>query len=507
MSVEDHRTGDHARPRREWLIGVGLFGLSAALFALIQWRIPGLADNDSYYHAKMGWLIHSNGIKQDFVWLPQTILNRADYYDHHMLYHGYLALFAWRDPALDGGAGVLLGAKIASVLLPAAAFVAVWRLLRGQRIRWAGVWTVGLFAMSDIFLFRLSMVRAQSASLLVLVLALHWLLQRRYRWLLPLGWGYVWLYNAFPLLFVVVGAYLAVTLICERRMVWSALGYSLVGVALGLVINPYFPQNISFIISHIGTKLIAATAEIGAEWFPYDSWTLMQTAGAAYAIGIVGLLALIMSKQGFDRLNLLTFGLYLIFGVLTLKSKRFLEYFPAFALLFGATSITPLLESWRATAPTMWRRVRLLLPALLGLLVLITVINTQRSMLALDTLFPANTKRAAALWLNQNAAPNTLIYNTEWRQFPRLFFYDTTHSYVLGLDPTYLQLADADQYAAYVAINAGEVAQPGQAIRERFGAHYVVASIGETAFIAQANADPTMREVFRSGDSIVWQIK
>ena len=43
--------------------------------------------------------------------------------------------------------------------------------------------------------------------LLVLILGLHWLLQRRYALLVPLGFLYVWLYNAFPLLLVVAGTY------------------------------------------------------------------------------------------------------------------------------------------------------------------------------------------------------------------------------------------------------------------------------------------------------------
>ena len=67
----------------------------------------------------------------------------------------------------------------------------MWWLLRGQGVRWAWLWALGLFAASDAFLFRMSMPRAQSASLLVLALGLHWLLKRRYRLLLPLGFVYV----------------------------------------------------------------------------------------------------------------------------------------------------------------------------------------------------------------------------------------------------------------------------------------------------------------------------
>src|SRR5437763_1747166 len=113
--------------------------------------------------------------------------------------------------------------------------------LRGQRVRWAPLWTLALFGMSQAFLYRMSMPRAQSASLLVLALGLHWLLTRRYWALLPLGFVYVWLYDAFPLLLVVAGVYVIAALATERRLEWKALLFPALGIGLGLVINLYFP--------------------------------------------------------------------------------------------------------------------------------------------------------------------------------------------------------------------------------------------------------------------------
>ena len=72
---------------------LGLFGLCCALFALVQFGTGALVDNDAYYHITMGRLIRERGLTPDFVWLPLTILNRDAFYDHHMLFHVYLALF------------------------------------------------------------------------------------------------------------------------------------------------------------------------------------------------------------------------------------------------------------------------------------------------------------------------------------------------------------------------------------------------------------------------------
>ena len=73
---------------------IALFVLFAALFTIVQFATPALAGNDGYYHMKMGLLVREQGLKPPFVWLPLTILNREAFYDHHLLYHAYLSLFA-----------------------------------------------------------------------------------------------------------------------------------------------------------------------------------------------------------------------------------------------------------------------------------------------------------------------------------------------------------------------------------------------------------------------------
>lgn len=78
-------------------------------FAIVQYATPALVGNDGYYHMKMGYLIRTEGIKPDFPYLPYTILNETAYYDHHLLYHVFLGLFATTDPALDGGLALTQG--------------------------------------------------------------------------------------------------------------------------------------------------------------------------------------------------------------------------------------------------------------------------------------------------------------------------------------------------------------------------------------------------------------
>jgi hypothetical protein len=502
------KTALAARPEvpAQWKAGAALairaaalFLLFAALFAIVQFATPDLADNDGFYHMKMGLLIREQGLRPAFVWLPLTILSRQAFYDHHLLFHVYLLLFAG-----SGAPGaMILGAKIASVVMPSLAFTAVWWLLRGQGVRWAWLWAAGLFAVSQAFLYRMSMPRAQSASLLVLALGLHWLFHRRWRALLALGFAYVWLYNAFPLLLVLAAVYAAGAFLVEKRIEWKALAYPALGIALGLIVNPYFPQNIAFIVSHLAPKIGGLSTPVGNEWYPYQTWTLVENSGLALAAFGLGTFALGWRGRRMDQPTLTAFVLSIAFGFMLFKSRRFVEYYPAFALIFAALAVSPLLDDWLAARPRWTRLAPLALAAALAVPVALTLQQARQTM---TTAKPADTYAEASAWLMENTSPGSLVFQTDWDDFPRLFFYNTANLYTVGLDPTYMELYDADLYAAWVKITQGKVKQPGAAIRDRFGAEYVLSDLQHEAFLERAQADAGLKEVYRDKYAVIFEV-
>ena len=488
---------------RGLLTGLALFWLFAGLLTYVQSGAPGIPDTDGYYHAKMGWLIRQHGLKPDFPWLPLTILNEEAFYDHHLLFHVYLALFATTDPAVDGGQGLARGAKVASTLLPALAFVMIWWLLRQMEVPAAAAWALGLLAVSSAFLFRMSMVRAQSASLLLLVLAWLCLHKGRYGWLIPLGFLYVWTYNGFPLLLVVVTVYAAATLLLERHFIWQIVVYPLLGIGLGLLINPYFPQNISFIASHILPKLGGSEVAVGNEWYPYETWTLVENSGYALLAVVVGVLAWGWQGQRTDKPTLVAFLLLIIFGFMLFRSRRFVEYFPAFALIFAALSSAPWLRQQLQQRPT-WTPFLPVLGLILLFFPLKNTLTDARQAIA-DTR-PPDQYAAAALWLLEQAPPGAMVFQTDWDDFTRLFYYNSAVIYTVGLDPTYLELADPALYEAWVEVTRGRVPNPGAVIRERFAAAYVFSDLNHEAFMDQAETDPGLQEIYRDTYAIIYAV-
>ena len=505
--------------KRLWITGACLGIAFAAFLILVQFATPALAGVDGYYHVKFASLMRTQGLKPEFTWLPLTVLNAREFYDHHFLYHVALIPFTLGD--------LRLGAKIASVVFASLAFMSIWWLFQRQRLPYAGLWALGLLAVSEAFIYRMSMARAQSLSILVLALGLHWLLTRKYQFLLPLGFVYVWLYNAFPLLLAFAGLYTLALLISERRLDYRPLLYAGLGIGLGMVINPYFPDNFVFVYRHLLPKLTETTAvSVGSEWYPYETTQLMENSPLALLAFVSGIFALGWKDRRMDTRTTTTLLIALMFGVMLFQARRFIEYFPPFALVFAAFAWAQVLTTVNGSASGTatgtatgaapderqrlggLRRLKRWAPSIVLVVLLAPgLLNTLGdARLSLRGSTPFERYAKAAAWLEQNTPAGSRVFQTDWDDFPRLFFYNTQNTYLVGLDPTYMQLFDAELYDLWVEITQGDVEQPSQYIFPRFGAHYVLTDHRHGDFIRVAANDPGLKLVYKDADAVIYQV-
>ncbi len=498
-----------------FLTGGILFTAFVAALAAVQFSTPGLAGVDGYYHIKFASLMRTQGLKPAFPWLPLTILNPREFYDHHFLFHALLIPFTIGD--------LVEGAKWASVLFASLAFLSVWWLFRSQQVPYAALWALGLLAVSEAFLYRMSMPRAQSLSLAVLVLALYLLFARKHVYLFPLAFVYVWLYNAFPLVLIASFTFTLSAWIVERRLDLRPLLFTVAGIGAGLVINLYFPHDIVFIFRHLLPKVGGAgEIRVGNEWYPYTTAQIMENSPLALVAFLSGIIALGLQKQRMDTRTATSLFLAIISGWLLFQSRRFVEYFPAFALIFAGFAWSPLLaeyvgnpgldiharDSRVSPANRAYFSRRTLLPLILAAVLLPGSLFTLGA--AKESLQDSQSHtryKGAAEWLAANTPERARVFQTDWDDFPRLFFYNTHNTYLVGLDPTYLQIFDPHLYDLWLDITRGEVENPSSEILASFGSSYVFSDLDHKDFLKQASRDPGLIEVYRDDEAVIFKVQ
>ena len=485
----------------EFLAGAVIVGW---VFRKLQFSTSAICcgDFDGYYHIKWSqtlWESIRNGhFPPQFPWLPLTTLNSKDYVDHHLLFHFIQIPFAVSaDPRL--------GAKISSAIFGGMAVLSCYWLLLRYRVRYALVWLIALLACSAPFLFRMNMAKAPPFAIIYLVIAIHLFFKRKYWPLLPLGLIFTWTYDLFVLLIMAAVFWSVSIAITEKRFEWRPLLYVIVGCALGLVINPYFPHNLQLLVEHMKIKLTASDfdTKVGSEWYPYDSWEFLGNSAVACIAMFVGYLAFEPSERRRGQYPIFFLLLSTALMIMTARWKRIAEYWPPFAILFAGFSLKPWLEGYRPYLSRLpaevleelkpfldregdavplpekkestFRGVMQTVAVAIVVVVLsvFLILNFTAELQEIKQSEAHDYYAAGAEWMRENIPPGQLIFNTDWDDFPRLFYFDPTHYYVSGLDPNYLYDKNQELSRLYDRITLGQEEDPGPLIRDRFGARYV----------------------------------
>src|SRR5258707_5341983 len=303
-------------------------------------------DYDGYYHIKWARLLWDNiragHFPPAFPWLPLTTLNPGNYVDSHLLYHIILIPFTWfRD--------LQPGAKISEILFASLAVLSCYWLVVRYEIRYRLIWLLAILACSAPFLYRMNMTKAPPFAIIFLVLGTYFLFERKHWQLLPLAFVFALTYDMFVLLILAAATWTVVVAWTEERFEWRPLAWVVLGSVLGLIINPYFPHNLYLFYEHARVKITAAdfSTKVGQEWYPYDTREFLINCYVALAAMLIGYLAFDASDRKRSQRPMYFLILSTLLMLMTMRWKRFAEYFPPFAILFAAFTLE---NFWRGRA-------------------------------------------------------------------------------------------------------------------------------------------------------------
>ncbi|MBU1202583.1 hypothetical protein KKH39_00855 [Patescibacteria group bacterium] len=507
-----------------------LFILMSVYYSWIQWN-NFIGDPDGFYHAKLAIWLRQGHFIQSLPWMQFSTL-RDSFTDHHLLYHILLAPFTYIP-------NPLVGVKIATVVFAVLMVMTFYWLLKRMKIIWPIAFALAFLTLNGLN-FRISLVKANSLSLLIIWLLIYALFNKKIWLSMLLSWLFVWLYGGWPLAILILITYIVSEKIYTRihsnrvKIFWDkaihffetdskhkTLKIStalLTGLALGVIINPYWPQNLYFYyqqVIQIGLINQGQNFVVGGEWYGTSIMNIISSAPHVFVLACLSFLTLFFNVKKASRLSWFSFILVFGFMILTIKSRRYVEYYMPFALLFTASSITDLKDFIKLDKViSIWEKLGLNLKIYLSVVAMVfftmvmpsiydRILNVKLSdSWTMDKFLPATN------WLAENTPPDSIVFHSDWDEWPVLFYHNDHNYYLIGLDPTFMENYNSQLHKTYRDITNGETKfSVAKQIKNYFGANYIfVDKNGHQAFIDNLSRDKDVELMFNDNDSSIYKI-
>lgn len=524
---------------REWFFVSGLdvvCVLVATFCVTVYWQLhTSIGDPDGFYHAKIALLLKEGIILKDMPWMHVSTLREA-FTDHHFLYHVLLVPFvAVGKP--------LLGVKLATVTFSALFFTALYWFLKRSNVAAPFLWVLFLVVCSP-FTFRLALVKANSVSLIALLFILFALFERRRALLFVLSGVYVLLYGGWLLSLVVVAAYIAGVMLerqfqkknepwyrrlfrrgVSRERLFTLAAIACGGSLAGIIVNPYFPQNLYFYWQQVWQIAIvnqgAQNVNVGGEWSSLPPAEFVAFYAFIPAVFIIGLFLLMANTHRVTRRSWMLLLLSLLTLVFTVKSRRYIELSAPFTVLFAAfvwSEVMPrkifkeMLSVWHGHRA--WVKDHLIAAAALACAVFFLLPNVgafaqiQSTRAQIKDSISLDRYAAAARWLRENTPRGSVVLHSDWDDWPMLFYHNDWNYYIVGLDPTFMYNVSSAIYHTYADLTGSGISDDiVRTVTQDFGAQYVFIEKDHTALQEKIAGSIYFRLVYEDDEAWVYQYR
>ena len=337
----------------EWLvvfvIGVVLMTFIHAGEASLPAGERGLPGHDSFYHVKMAVMIPEYGLLEKFPWLRFAYFTDEghDFVSHHYGFHVLLVPFVYASYWLTGD--YLAGARWAIATSFGLTLMLFNLLLITGRVRWRWLWLLLFLLMPFQFFTRHAYIRAIDPSLAFMLLIILLMFHRRFvlTGLAVAGYTHLYLGGVIyaPL---VVGLYVVSSIVGprdDREVPWRLIVCSTAGWIVGVLIHPYFGGMGDFLKLQIFGSGLTPDISVGREWKPYEGvWWFAQMSGVVLTVWVIAVCARLRYGQRVGAKELALMLINFVFLALTLKARRFIEYWPLFCLLSAAFLAAPVMD-------------------------------------------------------------------------------------------------------------------------------------------------------------------
>lgn len=523
-----------------------IFLLTFLLFATIQFSTTNLTGNDSHLYIKLAELTKENGLTREFPWLNATIM-KDNFTGLHFLYYILLIPFTFLG-------NLVFGAKIASLFFLSVMAAVFYITLKKLKLKYNFFWFLFLLASSGYFLFRMNLARPLNFSVIFLLLIFYALIKKNNLLLFIISFLYVWAHGSFPLAIFLTLAFVTLNYIYSKKIYYKTVLASLGGTILAVLINPFFPNNISYFgIYYLNRTPYQLTAQI-MEWQPisvqqifYDAPILLISFLILSAIFCVKFILGIINSKEFKNIKktenkIITSFLFTIsiaFFVGMLLQGRFIDYWVPFSIIFVAFyaellyfkffkngNFDSLKNKLKFPAFFSAENIKICGVSILAVIIAFSIWSRANFVLSMMGTDESNKNiRETALWLKDNTPEKSIVFNVNWGDFSKMFFYNAHNYYIAGLDGKFIYQLSPEKYWLYTHLGDGIVCDQEECgensnnrlsiyevLKNEFNADYVFVPLTHSGFdytnlINILNSDSRFEKVYENEGGEIWKLK
>ena len=481
-----------------------VFLITFIFFTFFEFKsnMPLFSGEDSFYHVGMAKYILNHGISQTFPYLNFTILN-AKFVDHQLLFHLLLIPFVKIF-------GENIGPKMMDILFITLSFSFLFLIFRHYKLKLSALYAIIiLFIMPSDFYFRMAFIRVQGVALFLIVLSYFFLLKNYKIPLLITSFLFVWLYGGSVFLPVLIAIYILSQVLTGEKINWQIALFGLAGFILGIIINPYFPKNISFLYSQIFQTGINAQSYSGGEWRPYDAWYWVTISIVPIVIFFGSIVFSLARNIKIDakKMTLVLFSFFLLF--LQWKSKRFVEYWPFFASAASILIIGQYLEKYLSSLKKITGIICFSIVIIILVFIVVQKARVEIARGYADTETPINVTATKQVndYLISNSESGQIVFTDDWDMFPFYFFFNQKNYYIVGLDPEFMNKFNHNLYQEFASISSGRDGKNLERIKNDFKSSWVLVGSDHLNLKDNLDKEPTIfQNAYSNGDYFLYKV-
>jgi hypothetical protein len=490
--------------------------LAFSYFLFIHLLIDYPYGQDSFFHTKISEIYGKQGLIRSFPWMKYTIFN-SNYADPWFVFHVAQIPFTFGD--------LILGLKLFVSLISTLVILAFYFIMKKMDMKYPWLWTALILSSGD-FIWRMVLGRAYILADLFLILGFYFLSKKNYKGLFAVSFLFPMTYSAFPLILFFVFVFMVSEYVHNRSFDRKILTYCLLGIGLGLLINPYFPSNIFHVIQELSTNisLFLIKTDIPTEYLGMvipgegraPAWDFTKTTFLLLIVLAFGIENYLFSnRSSFSKKKVETTASLIIlvpFVILFITSMRFMEYWVPFAALACALLIEPEMDrlSKKYRKFKVSKR-KISVVGMASVLIFVILIptsfywtNDMYTKAGIPTDNVSGLTKDLSEFLAENTPEGSFVF-LPWDMLAPIFFFNDQNSYPVGLNLMYLYLYNNSLFDSYVLTMLGEGDVYNNLVND-FQADYLAITWGNQDLQSKVEEDIRFTQMYNNSMWVLYKI-